>query len=144
MKQKVLTLAVGVSCGIMLSGCATLFGGGGNQGINIKSDKEMVVDIYKVEPINKNVDDENKKEPKEPKLIHTNVKIPSSIYVQRSSQDLLIKPINKECKDTRVEKELNNWFWGDVLAGSLLSSTVDVITGAMWEYDENVTLECKN
>jgi len=144
MKRKVLNLAVGVSIGIMMTGCATLFGGGGNQGINIKSDREMVVDIYKVEPIKKNIDEANKKEPKEPKLIHTNVKIPSSVYVERSSDDLLIKAINEECKDHRVEKELNNWFWGDVLAGSLLSSTVDAITGAMWEYDDNVMVECKN
>jgi len=144
MKQKVLTLAVGVSCGIMLSGCATLLGGGANQAINIKSDKEMVVDIYKVESINKNVDEENKRKPKEPKLIHQNVTIPSSINVQRGNNDLLLKATNENCKEQRVEKKLNPWFWGDVLATSLLSSTVDAVTGAMWEYDNNVTVECQN
>ena len=144
MKRKVLNLAVGVSIGIMMTGCATLFGGGANQAINIKSDKEMVVDIYKVESINKNVDEENKRKPKEPELVHQNVTIPSSINVQRGNNDLLLKATNENCKEQRVEKKLNPWFWGDVVATSLLSTTVDAITGAMWEYDDNVIVECKN
>jgi len=144
MKRKVLNLAVGVSIGIMMTGCATLFGGGANQAINIKSDKEMVVDIYKVESINKNVDEENKRKPKEPELVHQNVTIPSSINVQRGNNDLLLKATNENCKEQRVEKKLNPWFWGDVVATSLLSTTVDAITGAMWEYDDNVIVECQN
>ena len=32
----------------------------------------------------------------------------------------------------------------DVLALSLLSTTVDAVTGAMWEYDKVTTLECPN
>lgn len=144
MKRNVLTLVVGVSCSIMMTGCATLFGGGANQVINIKSDKEMIVDIYKAQSKEKNADGEEiKKEQKEPELLHKNIKIPSSINVQRSSNDLLLKPVDGECQEKRVEKQLNNWFWGDVLAGSLLSTTVDAVTGAMWEYDNNITIECQ-
>ena len=144
MKQKVLTLAVGVTCSVIMTGCATMFGGGSNQTINIKSDKEMRVDIYKVEAKDQNVDEETKKKTKEPELMHKNVSIPSSINVQRSNNDLLLKPISEDCQEKRVEKQLNNWFWGDVLATSLLSTTVDAVTGAMWEYDKEVTLECNN
>jgi len=142
MKRKVLTLAVAVSSSIMMTGCATLFGGGSNQAINIKSDKEMLVDIYKVEPQKKNDDGEVKKSTKEPELIHKGISVPGSINVQRSSKDLLLKPTNSECEGQRVENNLNPWFWGDVVATSLLSTTVDAITGAMWEYDKDVTLEC--
>lgn len=105
MKRNVLTLVVGVSCSIMMTGCATLFGGGANQVINIKSDKEMIVDIYKAQSKEKNADGEEiKKEQKEPELLHKNIKIPSSINVQRSSNDLLLKPVDGECQ----EKESKN------------------------------------
>lgn len=145
MKRKVLTLTVGISCSIMMTGCATVFGGGSNQAINIKSNKEMVVDIYKVEPIKKNQSTEvSDKKKKESKLIHANITVPSSINVDRSNDDILLKPKNIDCKETRVEKKMNPWIWGDVAATSLLSTTVDAVTGAMWEYDKDVTLECNN
>lgn len=144
-KSLVLAVLLGVSASVMFTGCATLFGGGSNQSINIKSDKEMVYDIYKVEVVEKDADGKvvEKKNPKEPKLIHANMKVPSNINVDRSNEDILLKSKNEECKDIRVEKKLNNWFWGDVLATSLLSTTVDAVTGAMWEYDKEVTVECK-
>jgi hypothetical protein len=144
-KSLVLAGFLGVSTSVMFTGCATLFGGGSNQSINIKSDKEMVYDIYKVEVVEKDADGKvvEKKNPKEPKLIHANMKVPSNINVDRSNEDILLKSKNEECKDIRVEKKLNNWFWGDVLATSLLSTTVDAVTGAMWEYDKEVTVECK-
>lgn len=149
MKKQILTLTAGLSCSLVLTGCATLFGGGSNQAINIKSQKETVVDVYKVEPIKKDSANNNdlaaeKKEQKEPKLIHANITVPSSINVDRNSDDILLKPKNSDCAETRVEKKLNPWFWGDVVATSLLSTTVDAVTGAMWEYDKDVTLECQN
>ena len=143
MKRKVLTLALGTSCAIMMTGCATIFGGGDNQAINIKSDKQMMVDIYKVESKKDNGEDTSKKETKEPELIHKNITIPSSVNIERSNKDILIKPTNNECGEKRVEKKLNPWFWGDVVATSLLSTTVDAVTGAMWEYDDNVTMDCQ-
>jgi len=144
MKRQILTLAIAVSSSIMMTGCATMFGGGSTQAINIKSDKEMLVDIYKVEAETKNADAETiKKKTKKPELMHKNVKVPSSINVQRNNNDILIKPVNDECGEQRVKKEMNDWFLGDVLALSLLSTTVDAVTGAMWEYDDNVTMECK-
>ena len=145
MKRKVLTLAISVSSSIMMTGCATMFGGGSSQAINIKSDKEMIVDIYKVEAVTKNADEQtSKKKTKEPELMHKNVKVPSSINVQRSNNDLLLKPVNNDCAEKRVEKEMNDWVWGDILAISPLSTTVDAVTGAMWEYDDNINMECKN
>ncbi|MCT7481800.1 hypothetical protein [Aliarcobacter cryaerophilus] len=45
-------------------------------------------------------------------------------------------------KKKKVEKKLNPWFWGDVVATSLVSTTTDAVTGAMWKYDENVSLDC--
>lgn len=130
--KKYLSLLLLVVSSVMFSGCATLFGGGSNQNINIVSKKEAVVDIYKV-------DDKNKE-----RKIHSKVKVPSTINVQRSNENIVIKPSeNSECNEYVVEKKTNGWFFGDVLALSLLSTTVDAVTGAMWEYDEQLELDCK-
>ncbi len=56
---------------------------------------------------------------------------------------MIIESNNGEFKPVTVKKQTNPWFWGDVIATSLLSTTVDVITGAMWKYDENVTIPTK-
>lgn len=131
MKRKVLTLAIGVSCSIMMTGCATLFGGGAKQNITIKSSEPKNLSLHYV-------DDKNVTSP----VVQT-FQTPTTISVGRENKDLLIKDIDGKCEDTRVKKETNDWFWGDVLALSLLSTTVDAVTGAMWEYDDNVTIECK-
>lgn len=129
--RKIISLSLVVASAILFSGCATLFGGGSNQNINIMSKKETVVDIYKVDE-------------KEKIKIHSNVKVPSTINVNRSNDNILIKPIeDSECNEYVVEKKTNGWFFGDVLALSLLSTTVDAVTGAMWEYDEHAELVCK-
>lgn len=130
-----------VAVSILFTGCATLFGGGSNQAINIQSSKSQTVDVYKV----KTKKDANSGEVSVTgeDLIHSNIQIPSSVNVNRDSKDILIKTKDGECKEKKVEKKLNPWFWGDVIATSLLSTTVDAVTGAMWKYDENVTLDCE-
>lgn len=130
-----------VAVSILFTGCATLFGGGSNQAINIQSSKSQTVDVYKV----KTKKDANSGEVSVTgeDLIHSNIQIPSSVNVNRDSKDILIKTKDGECKEQKVEKKLNPWFWGDVIATSLLSTTVDAVTGAMWKYDENVTLDCE-
>lgn len=148
MKKSILMLGSILTASVLFTGCATLFGGGSNQQINIQSKKEVVVDIYKVEPLkDKNdveSDTENKSKTIEPQLIHSNIKLPSTVNVNRDSKDILIKPITAdECEELRVKKELNGWFWGDVIATSLVSTTTDAVTGAMWKYDENATVDCK-
>lgn len=132
-----------VSSSVLFSGCATLFGGGDRQSLNIISDKPSTVNIYKVKHIDENAthDDSNKSKIS-PVMIHSNVLVPSTLNVDRDSDDILIQTPNGECKDRKVPRTLNGWFWGDVIATSLLSTTVDAVTGAMWKYDENVILEC--
>ena len=145
MRRNVLVLSTMLGASVLFSGCATLFGGGSNQQINIQSKKDTLVNIYKVEPLkdknSEELDTSDKK--KEPQLIHSNLKLPATVNVNRESKDILIKPTNDECEELRVKKELNGWFWGDVIATSLVSTTTDAVTGAMWKYDENATVDCK-
>lgn len=141
MKKSLLIMSSVVAVSILFTGCATLFGGGANQSINIQSSKSQTVDVYKI----KTKKDEKSGETSiiGEDLIHSNIQIPSSVNVNRDSKDILIKTKDGECKEKKVEKKLNPWFWGDVLATSLVSTTTDAVTGAMWKYDENVTLDCE-
>lgn len=43
---------------------------------------------------------------------------------------------------TLVESELDAWFWGDVIALSVVSTTIDYATEKMWRYQEHIVLNC--
>ena len=127
MKKSVL-VSISLGAMFMFSGCATLFGGGSEQQIAINTDKPMIVTIGHTEN-NKNIIDPQ------------TIKAPSIVTVNRENKDILIK--TKDDKKVIVKKKLNPWFWGDVLAISPLSTTVDAITGGMWKYDDNVNIHSK-
>lgn len=139
-KSLVMVSLVAASTSILFTGCATIFGGGSSQMINVQSSKTTTVDMYKIKT-EKDQDTGEEKE-KERVLINSNIQVPASINVQRDSKDILIKPKDDNCKEITAKGTMNNWVWGDIIATSLLSTTVDAVTGAMWKYDENVTLEC--
>jgi hypothetical protein len=131
MKQKLLTIALGASCGLMLTGCATLFGGGAKQNITIQSNEPKNLSLHYID----------KNDVISPTI--QTFQTPKTISVGRENKDIIFKDTDEKCEDLRVKKEMNDWVWGDILALSLLSTTVDAVTGAMWEYDENVNIECQ-
>lgn len=112
----------------MLSGCATLFGGGGKQQITINSSKPMNVSLGYASDDSKTAMNSQK------------ITTPGTITMVRENKNLLLTSDNDEFKPVVVEKKLNPWFWGDVIATSLLSTTVDAVTGAIWKYDDNITV----
>ena len=129
--RKKLIIALPLVSAMMFSGCATLFGGGGKQTISIKSDKALSGTIGYLSDDNKTI------------INKQAFSTPATVTVIRENKDLIIESNNGEFKPVTVEKQTNPWFWGDVIATSLLSTTVDAITGAMWKYDENVTIPTK-
>ncbi len=128
---KKLIIALPLVSAMMFSGCATLFGGGGKQTISIKSDKALSGTIGYLSDDNKTI------------INKQAFSTPATVTVIRENKDLIIESNNGEFKPVTVKKQTNPWFWGDVIATSLLSTTVDAITGAMWKYDENVTIPTK-
>ena len=113
-----------------LSGCATLFGGGTSQTVNlIPSDgKSHNVTITA---------------PNQEKYSAT---IPKAIPVNKSYKDIVVTVEESETSkaDTVIVKsKMDPWFLGDVVALSLLSSSIDCLSGAAWRYDDNVTIEIK-
>ena len=129
--RKKLLIALPLVSAVMFSGCATLFGGGGKQTILIKSEKPVRASIGYATDDNKTATQTQ------------SFTTPATLTMVRENKNLLIKSENGEFKPVVVEKKLNGWFWGDVIATSLLSTTVDAITGAMWKYDENITIPTK-
>lgn len=141
MKKIVISSLFVASATMLFTGCATLFGGGSTQAINVQSSKTTTVDMYKIKT-EKNQETGEIKET-ERVLVNSNLQVPASINVNRDSKDVLIKPKDDNCKEVTATGSMNNWVWGDIIATSLLSTTVDAVTGAMWKYDDNVTLDCK-
>lgn len=141
MVKKILMTSSIVGASILFTGCATLFGGGSTQTINVQSSKTTTVDMYKIKT-EKNQETGEIKET-ERTLINSNLQVPASINVNRDSKDVLIKPKDDNCKEVTATGSMNNWVWGDIIATSLVSTTTDAVTGAMWKYDDNVTLDCK-
>ena len=129
--MKIRTVAFAVGITLLTSGCATLFGGGAKQQITINSNMPMKVSIGYVTDENKTLTGKQ------------SFTTPSTITMLRESDDLLLTSDNDEFESIKIESKMNNWVWGDILATSLLSTTVDAVTGAMWEYDDNITIESK-
>jgi len=119
MKRKIL-VTMSLMGTVLLSGCATILSGQ-EQKINITSTpskKEVTID-------------------------GKTVTTPAIITVKRQKKDLILK--SKDC-DTQqvVPAKINPVFFVNILSGGALGSTTDYVTGAMWKYDENIHLDCRN
>lgn len=72
-----------------------------------------------------------------------NVKLPQTISLQKNSQDIAINIKSSKCvspSTTVSRSRLNPWFWGNIIFGGLFGSSTDAGTGAMWSYDDTVTV----
>ena len=128
--MKKLSAALLVLSTFALSGCATLFGGGTSQTVNlIPSDgKTHKVTISA------------------PNQTKYDTEIPKSIPVNKSYKDIVVtveEDASTKADTVIVKSKVDPWFLGDVVALSLLSSSIDCISGAAWRYDDNVTIDIK-
>lgn len=70
--------------------------------------------------------------------------VPSTITVERNGEDLFIKTDEEGCEaTTKVEKEMDTAFIGNLITGGAFGSTTDAATGKMWDYQSDVTIICK-
>jgi len=110
---------------IIFNGCATLFGGGGQQAIYVSgnTDKNMKATVKYSDGSRSQY-----------------VTIPETIFVNRKQQDLIIESTDDEFDTYIVASELNPYFVPNFL-GSIFgftSTAIDLQNGAMWSYDESV------
>lgn len=126
--KKRLLIALPLVGAVMFSGCATLFGGGGQQKISINSDstKRLRAEVSYTDGSS-------------PQYLT----IPGTVTVDRSHKNILIKSKNDAFEPKIVPNHVNGWFFANILglgAPTLLSSTTDAATGSMWKYDDTVTV----
>lgn len=68
---------------------------------------------------------------------------PSNVTVKRSKSDLHVRcndPANTYQGEQVVESGLEDWWWGNVALLSPLGFFIDGVSGAMWEYPEDITV----
>ena len=106
-----------------LAACATLFGGGGSQTMNIMTHDDK---------------------PAKAKIVNGSnsfaVTLPTSVQVKRKNSPIMVNIIaddNTQNTLYTVEQRINIWALVD-LFGGVFSTTTDLATGAAWCYDEGV------
>lgn len=124
--RKKLLIALPLASVVMFSGCATILGGGNSQTISINSEKPMKGTM-------KYEDGKG--------LQHFTT--PATLKVERRSKDIILESKNNEFDKTTVKSELNPWFLGNLIFGGLPGSTLDIVDGAAWEYDETANISQK-
>lgn len=144
MNKNILMTGLFINFSLLFSGCATLIDGGYTQEIHINSKKDVLVNVYKVDTKRNLTDEEKNKKVDNLVLIQSNVKVPIILGVNRDDRDIIIKPLDSHCKEIRVQSSENNTMLANATSGKglPLSTTLDAITRANWEYDNNVNLDC--
>ena len=126
MKKKLL-VALPLIGAAMFSGCATLYGGGGQQKISINSDLTQ-----------RSRAEVSYADGSSPQYLV----IPGTVTVNRSHKNIIIKSMKDTFQPKTVKSHINGWFLANILGATFspLSSTTDAATGAMWKYNNNVTV----
>ena len=118
------TLLLGVTAGamVMFSGCATILDGD-TQKISVNSNPAQHVKF---------------------ELDGKQYTTPSIILLKREKKDKIINIEDNKCKkQVLLNKKINPTFFVNILSGGALGSTTDASTGAMWKYDDNVNIDCR-
>jgi len=124
--RKELLIALPLVSAVMFSGCATILGGGNSQTISLNSSQNM-------KGIMKYEDGKG--------LQHFTT--PATLTVERRSKDIIVESPNDEFDKRVIKSNINPWFLGNVIFGGFLGSTIDLVDGAAWKYDETVNISKK-
>lgn len=70
---------------------------------------------------------------------------PGMVVVLRDGKDKTVKTTTDGCiESTPIDKSITPVFFGNIFIGGLLGSTTDGVTGKMWDYEDNVNIQCSN
>jgi uncharacterized protein YceK len=68
---------------------------------------------------------------------------PGMVVVLRDGKEKTVKTNTTGCeKSTPIEKQITPVFFGNIIIGGVLGSTTDGATGKMWDYEDNVNIQC--
>ena len=69
---------------------------------------------------------------------------PADILLERSNAKKVAVVENAECeKQTPIKNSVSPMFFGNILIGGLIGSTIDSATGKMWQYEDKVVIKCQ-
>jgi len=115
----------------LATGCATIIGGGGTQDLNFASNPAGA-EIY-MGKLSKG---------KVVGLVNTGQVTPYTLTVSRKNAVVILKKEGYQDTNIILKKTVNGWFFGNIIIGGLLGSSIDSSTGAINRYDsDNLFLE---
>lgn len=126
MKNKIYSLITVGLLTIVITGCASIVGGGSTQEVNFDSNPAGA-EIWMGQ-----LEDE-----KVVNLVNSGNVTPSNVIVNRKNVVVILKKEGYEDTNVVMMKTMNGWFWGNIIIGGLLGSSIDSSTGAMHKFDPN-------
>ncbi len=123
-KNAMIGLTIGVLC--IVSGCASIVGGGSKQTLNVDSNPKGA-NIFLGHVVKGAVVD----------LVDTGKVTPTMIDIPRSDGAIVLKKTGYKDAGVTLTKTINGWFFGNIILGGLLGSSIDSSTGAMNKYDKD-------
>lgn len=121
MIKKIAIATIISSASLMASGCASVMTAD-SQSINVTTSNNKSAEIT--------VDDKT-------------ITAPGMVIVLRDGKNKVVKTKQPGCDNaTVIDKKMNAAFFGNIIIGGLPGSTTDSVTGKMWDYADNVEVNC--
>lgn len=128
--KKALVLALGgVLALTLLTGCATLLGGGPKQNVSVKADQAKANFLIKDQT----------------GTVVYEGKDPGILTLARKYTYTVEVSLDGYAKQTvTISQGINGWFWGNICIGGFIGMGVDFITGSMWDLQpSNLNIKMK-
>ncbi len=116
---------------LLLSSCATIVGGGPTQIIDVSSSPEGA-QIWTAKIVKKKGGGTEVVE-----MMDTGMVTPAKVTIARKNAVIILKKEGYQDTNVVMVKKMNGWFWGNILIGGLIGSSIDLSTGASMKFDPN-------
>jgi hypothetical protein len=118
MKKALAFLGAATLALTVLTGCATLFGGGPKQNVTISADQSKATFLIKDQT----------------GMVVFEGKDPGTLSLARKYTYTVEVSLDGYAKQTvMISQGVNGWFWGNICLGGIVGGAVDFVTGSMWE-----------
>lgn len=120
--MKLTAVAIALTTSLCISGCATI----------LNEDYQLVnVTSSTGEPITGTVNG-------------VPFEAPGIVRLTRENENKIFITETEGCvRETVAEKKVDSKFFVNILSGGVFGSTTDYSTDEMWEYSENIVIQCK-
>lgn len=121
--MKLIVVAVSLAASLCVSGCATILNEDYQQ-VNVSSSTG--------EPIKGTVNG-------------VPFEAPGIVRLERENENKIFVTETEGCvRETVAEKNVDPKFFVNILSGGVFGSTTDYSSEEMWEYSENIVIQCKD